>query len=114
MSSDFETADNPYKASRPRTIKKLVVKLSDGELIGKKKSTETYLEAVRRLGVENIYSKRIAWRGAPLITSRKIYDNQVQVDKDRWITVPGLSKDMEKVLKIVGIFLRVDIEVNLI
>lgn len=114
IGSDFETEENPYKEKKSRTIRKLLVKLPNGDFIGNDKSTDTFLETIWCLGIDNIYRKEIDWRGYPLITRYKRFENQVQIDRDRWITVPNQSKDMIKLLKIIAMYLHVNIEINLI
>lgn len=114
IGSDLETENNPYKEKKSRTIQKLLVRLPNGEFIGNEKSIDTFLETIWHLGIEEIYRKEINWRGYPLISRFKRTNNQTQVDKERWITVPTLTKDMVKVLKIVAMYLHVNIEVSLI
>ena len=114
IGSDFETEDNPYKGQSTRSKMKLLVKLPNGEFIGNEKSTDTFLETIWHLGIEEICRKEIGWRGYPLITRYNLFDSQVQIDRDRWITVPSTAKDMAKLLKIVAMYLHINIEINLI
>lgn len=114
IGSDFETEDNPYKGQSTRSKMKLLVKLPDGEFIGNEKSTDTFLETIWHIGAEDICRKEIDWRGYPLITRYKRFDNQVQVDTALWITVPTTAKDMAKLLKIVAMYMHVNIEISLI
>lgn len=114
LGEDFETQEEPYKGKRSKTKNKLLVKMPDGEYIANDSALDTFLETVWQLGIEEIRKKELSWGTNPLITRTKISNNQVQVDRDRWITVPNATRDKVKLLRVIGAMLHVKLEINII
>lgn len=52
--------------------------------------------------------------GKPIITYSKLYNGQVQVDKNKWVTVPGQTKDKCKLLRMISSVMKLGLEVNII
>lgn len=88
LGADFKTLEEPEKERKTRGRDKLLVKMPDGEFIANDSALETFLEVIWNLGIEDIRKKDLSWSGNPLITSKKMVYNQVQIDNDRWIIVP--------------------------
>lgn len=92
LGADFKTLEEPEKERKTRGRDKLLVKMPDGEFIANDSALETFLEVIWNLGIEDIRKKDLSWSGNPLITSKKMVYNQVQIDNDRWIIVPNTTK----------------------
>lgn len=114
LGDDFETQEEPKKEKRSKTKDKLLIKMPDGEFVANDSTIETFLEAVWLLGIDDIRKKELSWGGNPLITTTKLYNNQIQVDKDRWIIVPNTTRDKVKLLRVIGAMLHIKMEVNII
>lgn len=114
IGTDFEVQKNPNRNKRSRSIDKLLVKFPDGEYIANEKALDTYLEAIWKFGIDNIMRKHLTWGKTDLIATRKIAISQVQVGENRWATVPSTTKDKAKVLKVIGVMLRIPLEITLI
>lgn len=111
---DFETQEKPGNERKSKTTSKLLVKFPDGEYVANESQTETFLEVIWKLGIENIRRRNIILGGNPLITLFKRSSNQVQIDTDRWISIPNTTKEKAKILKVIASHLQVKLEVNVI
>ena len=114
IGSDFETQIEPYREKRTKSKDKLLIKMPYGEYIANDSAQETFLETVWQLGIDEIRKKDLSWGGNPLITSTKLFNNQIQVDRDWWIIVPNMTKDKVKLLRVIGAMLHVKMEINVI
>lgn len=114
LGSDFETVEDPGKEKRTRSIDRLLVKMPDGEYIANNSALETFLEVVWKLGIGDIRKKELSWCGNPLITSKKMVYNQIQIDSDRWIIVPNSTKEKVKLLRVIGAMLHIKMDINII
>ena len=74
----------------------------------------TFLEVVWQIGIDEIKKKDLAWGGNPLLTTSRMFKNQVQVDSQRWLIVPNSTKDKIKLLRVIGAMLHINMEITLI
>lgn len=88
--------------------------MPDGEYIGNESSIDTFIEAIWKLGVDDIMRKGLTLNDRQLITKNKMYDNQVQIDTDCWVVVPMYNKEKLKLLRVIGAMLHKKIEASLI
>lgn len=114
LGADFKTLEEPEKERKTRGRDKLLVKMPDGEFIANDSAVETFLAVIWNLGIEDIRKKDLSWSGNPLITSKKMVYNQVQIDNDRWIIVPNTTKEKVKLLRVIGAMLHVKMDINII
>lgn len=114
LGDDFETQEEPEKEKRSKTKDKLLIKMPDGEYIANDSALDTFLETVWQLGIEEIRKKELSWGTNPLITRTKMFNNQVQIDRDRWIIVPNTTRDKVKLLRVIGAMLHVKMEISVI
>lgn len=111
---NFETQKEPGKGKRSKIIDKLLIKMPNGEYIANDSALDTFLETIWQLGIDNIMKKDLYWGGNPLITRKKMANNQVQIGIDRWIVVPNSTKDKAKLLRVIGVMLRVKLVISII
>lgn len=114
LGAGFDTVEDPGKEKRTRSRDKLLVKMPDGEYIANNSALETFLEVVWKLGIEDIRKKKLSWCGNPLITSKKMVYNQIQIDSERWIIVPNSTKEKVKLLRVIGAMLHIKMDINII
>ena len=88
--------------------------MPDGEYIGNESSIDTFIEAIWKLGVDDIMRKGLTLNDRQLITKNKMYDNQIQIDTDCWVVVPMYNKEKLKLLRVIGAMLHKKIEASLI
>lgn len=112
LGEDFEPQQNPNKGTRTRSRDKLLVKFPDGEYIANDNSIDTFLEAVRKIGINEIARKDIQWCGRSLITPYKENNYQVQIDTNCWINAPGTTKDRAKLLRVIALHLKLNLEIS--
>ena len=112
VGADFDVHTDSDTSKRKRNRDRLQVTFPDGETIGKGNATETYLEAIKKMGINDIVRKHIPWGKSELITSTQQTKYQVQIDEQRWLTTPTTTKEKVKVLRIVSAMLRIKIEVS--
>lgn len=80
LGDDFETQVNPNKEKHSKSKDKLLVRFPDGQYFANNNALDTFLEVIWEIGIEGIKRKELLWRGNPLVTSSKLFNNQVQVD----------------------------------
>ena len=112
LGDDFEADDNPNKEKRTKSKDKLLVKFPDGQYFANNSTLDTFLEVVWEIGIDNIRRKELSWGGNPLVTTSKMFNNQVQVDSQRWIIVPNTTKDKVKLLRVIGAMLHINMEIT--
>ena len=112
LGDDIEADENPNKEKRTKSKDKLLVKFPDGQYFANNSALDTFLEVVWEIGIDNIKRKELSWGGNPLVTTSKMFNNQVQVDSQRWIIVPNTTKDKVKLLRVIGAMLHINMEIT--
>ena len=112
LGDDFDADENPNKEKRTKSKDKLLVKFPDGQYFANNSTLDTFLEVVWEIGIDNIKRKELSWGGNPLVTTSKMFNNQVQVDSQRWIVVPNTTKDKVKLLRVIGAMLHINMEIT--
>lgn len=114
LGADLDAEDKPDKEKRIKSKDKLLVKFPDGQYFANNSTLDTFLEVVWEIGIDNIKRKDLSWGGNPLITTSKMFNNQVQVDSQRWIIVPNSTRDKIKLLRVIGAMLHINMEISTI
>ena len=114
LGADLDAEDKPDKEKRTKSKDKLLVKFPDGQYFANNSTLDTFLEVVWEIGMDNIKRKDLSWGGNPLITTSKMFNNQVQVDSQRWIIVPNSTRDKIKLLRVIGAMLHINMEISTI
>ncbi len=114
LGADLDAEDKPDKEKRTKSKDKLLVKFPDGQYFANNNTLDTFLEVVWEIGIDNIKRKDLSWGGNPLITTSKMFNNQVQVDSQRWIIVPNSTRDKIKLLRVIGAMLHINMEISTI
>lgn len=112
LGDDFEADENPNKEIHTKSKDKLLVKFPDGQYFANNSTLDTFLEVVWEIGIDNIRRKDLSWGGNPLVTTSKMFNNQIQVDSQRWIIVPNTTKDKIKLLRVIGAMLHINMEIT--
>lgn len=112
LGDDLEAEENPNKEKRTKSKDKLLVKFPDGQYFANNSTLDTFLEVVWEIGIDNIKRKELSWGGNPLVTTSKMFNNQVQVDNQRWIIVPNTTRDKVKLLRVIGAMLHIHMEIT--
>lgn len=90
----------------------LEVTLPDHTVIGEENTTDTFMQCIWHLGVDNVRNLNLQHGGKDLITTAKLYRGQVQVDVDRWLVVPAALKDKVKILRVISAMLHIKMDIT--
>ena len=108
ISSDFK-GEKVNRGSK--NFSALEVTFEDGTVIAESNTTDTFIQCVWKIGINEIQQKNISYANKPLITNTKLYRGQIQVDSNKWLVIPSATKDKVKVLKVISIMLNVKLEI---
>lgn len=92
----------------------LQVSFPDGTVIGEANMAETFFETVIRIGIERVERLNLTHNKKNLITSSQQYSSQIQIAKDKWLLVPGSTKDKVKMLNVMNVVLHLGIKIEYI
>ena len=114
MGTDFETDKCKMFQKSKKMSNCLLVKFPDGEYVGGQNPIDTYIEALKKIGFETLLKRNVQIAGKQLITSSKMYNGQVEIESNKWLTIPGLTKEKIKSLRVIGSYMHLDLEITLI
>lgn len=114
MGDNLETTRKADTSRGSKSKDKLLVKFPDGEYIANHSPVDTFLECLWKFGIEEIKRKGVEWGGSPLITTYKTSNRQVQVDSDRWATVPNSTKDKAKTIRLLALHFKLNLEITIV
>jgi len=114
VGTDFATSDVKMKQKIKRRAQKLLVKFLDGGCIGDSSSVVTFIKTIVKIGIDVITRKGLEYKGRPLITFTKQYNDQIRIDDNRWLTIPPHTRDKYKMLRIIDSVMRSGLEVSMI
>ncbi len=111
---DFET--DCVRAAIPKKTRdsRLMVKFPDGEYVAEISPTDAFSQTVFKIGIKELKKKNIQWAGKPFISSFQQFKNQVQVDTNAWMIVPGATKDKAKMLTVIGAMMHIKLDVMIL
>ena len=92
----------------------LQINFPDGTVIGESNTTETFFEAVIKIGIERVEKLNLTHNKKNLITSSQQYSSQVHIAKDKWLLIPGSTKDKVKMLNVMNVVLHLGMNIEYI
>ena len=111
VGSDFTPSSDKAPQRKKREAQRLKVKFPDGTLICDANPVDTFIHTLEKIGIESLMRKGVLYSGKPLVTSAKLYNGQIEIGNKCWLTIPTLTKDKLKALKIVSASMRLNLEV---
>ena len=90
----------------------IFVTFPDGDCVCCQSAKDTYVETIKKLGLEKIRQKGIEVFGKECVTRFNKYPNQVEVESHAWVTIPGITKDKIKALNAIAEKLKVQLLVE--
>lgn len=114
MGTDFITSDAKVIQKTKKRDNKLLVKFPDGEYVAGENPINTLLDAIWKIGPEIIRRKELMFKDKLIVTYSKKYNGQVQVGQDLWLTVPNMTNDKYKMLRVISSSLRLNLEISII
>lgn len=112
IGDDFEEQEKTKKGRSRKSKENLSVTFPDGETVTGPHAIDAFLGCIRKMGIDNILRKGIEWGGNPFITRYQTSSRQVEVEPNRWALIPNTTKDRVKLLKVIAIHLRMDVEIT--
>lgn len=92
----------------------LQVSFPDGTVIGESNMTETFFETVIKIGIDRVEKLNLAHNKKNLITTTQQYSSQIQIAQNRWLLVPGGTKDKVKMLNVMNVMLHLGMNIEYI
>lgn len=114
LGKDLESCTSPFRTKKSKSKDNLLVRFPDGEYVGESSSLDTYLQSLWKLGIDEIKCTGIEYGGIPVISGFQTSNNQIKVDKDRWATVPGSTKERAGTLRLIASMLKINLEISII
>lgn len=112
IGEDFETSKAKGFTKARKKAGGLLIQFADGEFVGGESPKDSYLQAINKIGLDVIASKGFESRGKELVTRFNKYSDQIK-SGDKWITIPGLTKDkifaLERISQKLGLGLKITI-----
>lgn len=110
---DFE-AEGEKAPGKQKSKAKLMVKFPDGEYIASNNSSDTFLETLWKIGFERITRLPLEICGRSIFSRFQTHFHTVQVDNNLWLSPPGSTKDRARLLKMISVSLRLNLEITVI
>ena len=114
IGDDFEPQKVKTYQKHGKTKSDLLVTFPDGEHIASFNSGDTYKEALQKIGLDKILKRRINLGDKPLISSSQLLKSYEEVEPGKWLYTPCSNKERAKVLKVVGAYMQVALEITVI
>lgn len=114
LGDNFITQKTKVDLSERKRDNKLLVKFPNGEYAAGENPIDTLIDTIWQIGPEVIKRKEIKFKDKPIITSSKMYNGQIQVGQNLWLTVPVSTKDKYRMLRIIDSMMRLGLEINII
>ncbi len=114
LGRDFITSDAKLVQKSKKKDDKLLVKFPNGEYAAGDNPIDTLIDAIWQIGPDNIRRKELMFKEKPIITLAKMYNGQVQVGQNLWLTVPNQTKDKYKMLRIIDVMMKLGLEISII
>lgn len=113
LGEDFETSKAKGFIKARQRVGGLLIQFSDGEFVGSESPKDSYIQAITKIGVDMVFYKGFEDHGQELVTRYNKYKNQVQFN-DKWITIPGQTKDIISALQRISQKLNLSLKITVI
>lgn len=113
LGEDFETSKAKGFTKAKQKIGGLLIQFADGEFVGGDSPKDSYIQAITKIGVDTICYKGFEDHGQELVTRYNKYRGQVQ-SGDKWITIPGQTKDKILALQRISMKLNLGLKITVI
>lgn len=113
IGTDFDT-DTPKDKGKRAPKAGMMVEFPDGEYIATTRPHDTYFRTLEKIGISQLYKKKIQSGNKLLVTKEKSYPTQVQTKDGYWVNIPSSSEGKYNMLKVVGERMHIDLTVTLL
>lgn len=113
LGEDFETSKAKGFVRTRQRVGGLLIQFADGEFVGGKSPKDSYIQAITKIGPDTVCYKGFEDHGQELVTRYNKYKGQVQ-SGDKWITIPGQTKDKISALQRISQKLNLGLKITVI
>lgn len=107
--------DRKVKFANKSKKTRLSVKFPDGTLIENGYAYETFIDVIKRVGVEKVSSLNMKWVGLPLVSKIKDdFYNQHEVEDGWWIVTHSATNQKRIQLEEISKTLKLDLKIDVI
>ena len=114
IGTNFEITDKPIGKQKKSAKNDLLVKFPDGEFIAGENPVDTYIQSIWKIGIDELQRKELFISNKKLITRTHLYNNQIQVGVNQWLTVPNGTKDKVKTLRYIAAIMHVSLNISIL
>lgn len=113
IGEDFETSKAKGFVKARQKVGGLLIQFADGEFVGGESPKESFIQAITKIGLDIVCYKGFESRGMEIVTRYNKYKGQIQ-SGDKWITIPGQTKDKVIALERISQKLNLGLKVTII
>lgn len=113
IGEDFETSNVRGFSRAAKKVDGLLIQFADGEFIGGESPKDSFIQAIEKIGTDIVCYKGFEERGQELVTRYNKFKGQVQ-SGDKWITIPGQTKDKIHALERISQKLNLGLKITII
>ena len=113
LGEDFETSKAKGFVKKRQRVGGLLIQFADGEFVGGGSPKDSYIQAITKIGLDTICYKGFEDHGQELVTRYNKYKGQIQ-SGDKWVTIPGQTKDKISALKRISLKLNLGLKITVI
>lgn len=113
VGDDFETSKAKGFVKTRQRVGGLLIQFADGEFVGGDSPKDSYIQAITKIGIDTVCYKGFEDHGQELVTRYNKYKGQVQ-SGDKWITIPGQTKDKISALQRISRKLNLGLKITII
>ncbi len=113
LGEDFETSKAKGFVKERQRVGGLLIQFADGEFVGGGSPKDSYIQAITKIGLDTICYKGFEDHGQELVTRYNKYKGQIQ-SGDKWITIPGQTKDKISALQRISLKLNLGLKITVI
>ena len=106
----FDAYDKPQRVLVRKAKSPLTVSFPDGDVFSEAVPRDTYVKAIVKIGPERLAQKGLECMGRQVVSRFQKYPNQVQVDRNHWVTIYLTTAEKVKVLDYIKS--RLDVELT--
>lgn len=114
LGEDFETDKVQMFQKNKKASGGLLVKFPDSEYIGGTNPIDTYMDTLKKIGIDELKKKHIELGGKPLISHTDVTKAYTEIEPGTWLAIPSTTKEKAKYLKVIGAFMHIQLEVSII
>lgn len=111
---DFVTISETKSKHKTKCKSQLMVTFPNGKIIAGRTPTDTFVDFIKHIGVENVMMKNISLANKQLFTPTNKYNGQINIGENKWLTIPNTTKNKYKIMKVIGSMTHTNFDIAII